>query len=388
MSLNRSGRILVLTLSFGSGHVRAARAVAEEIKREAPQADVKVCDALEDCRLFFRAIYVWPYWAMVRYAPLLWSKFFSSRVARRDERTAPARLFRKGCPRVFELIEEFQPETIVAVEVAACEMAVIARQARLTDARIINVITDYEAEPVWVKPEVEAYAVADECVSEQLCSWGAPPASISVCGIPTDRAFGVAHDAHLTRARLGIDDEMPLVLLMGGGMGPTRMDKLAARLCESRIPLRVIAIAGLDGRMHERLGRISARHTARLRVLGWTDDVAALMQAATVLVTKPGGLTMSEAALCGLPVVLFGGIPGPEMLNAARFIEAGAAVSARSDLEASEAVEMLLRDERLRSLMSLHARSLARPDAAHAIARLALDRRETVVSESPQRMTA
>src|SRR5437764_906546 len=108
--------VLVLTLSFGSGHVRAARAVAEALERESPQADVHVIDALEDCRQLFRALYVWPYWAMVRYAPALWKKFFESRVARRGEQTAPSWAFRYGCPQVFGEIAWFKPDIIVAVE--------------------------------------------------------------------------------------------------------------------------------------------------------------------------------------------------------------------------------------------------------------------------------
>src|SRR5689334_11632136 len=130
-------RIFILTLSFGSGHVRAAQAVAAELKRSTPTAEVLLLDALAQARWLFRALYVWPYWAMLRYAPGLWKKFFEARVARRDTRTAPAWAFRYGCPQVFDEIERFQPDTIVAVEVAACEMAALARGAGLTEARLL-----------------------------------------------------------------------------------------------------------------------------------------------------------------------------------------------------------------------------------------------------------
>src|SRR5437588_600837 len=108
-------RVLVLTLSFGSGHVRAAEAVARELARQAPGADVRVVDALADSRALFRAGYVWPYWAMVRRAPALWERFFNARVARMDEHTAPAWAFRWGCPRVFETIAGFRPTNLSTV---------------------------------------------------------------------------------------------------------------------------------------------------------------------------------------------------------------------------------------------------------------------------------
>ena len=380
--------VLVLTLSFGSGHVRAAHAVAEELKRHAPQTDVRVLDALAECRLLFRAFYVWPYWAMVRRAPALWKRFFERRVAKRHEQTAPAWAFRYGCREIFDEIREFKPDTIVAAEVAACEMAVIAKREGLTSARIINVITDHEAEPVWVKPEVDGFMVADERVRDQLCEWGAAPEKIIVSGIPTDAAFSTAHDAFATREQFGIEDDLPLVLLMGGGEGPTRMDVIAARLSKSNVPMHVVAIAGRDARVHRRLNRIRSNGKVNLHVLGWTEDVARLMQAASVLITKPGGLTLAEASQCGLPVVMFNGIPGPETVNAERFASMGAGIITHDVSETVSAVENLLRDERVRAAMSLRSRQLARPDAASCVARLVLGERDEDVLKTPQRMTA
>jgi processive 1,2-diacylglycerol beta-glucosyltransferase len=366
-------RVLVLTLSFGSGHVRAAEAVARELAQQAAGVEVRVVDALAASRVLFRAGYVWPYWAMVRYAPALWARCFNARAAHMAEQTAPAWAFRYGCPQVFETIAEFAPAVIVAAEVAACELAVSAKRARLTDARIVCVITDHEAEPVWVKPEVDAYAVADEAVRAQLCAWGARADKITVCGIPTDAAFNVRHDSRATQAQYQINDAAPVVLLMGGGMGPTRMDEVAARLCASGAAMQIVAVTGHDARVRRRLERVRAVPPVSLHVLGWVDDVAALMQTASLLVTKPGGLTTAEAALCALPVVMFDAIPGPEQRNAARLVAAGAGIMTRGAEETAAQVVALLGDEHLRRRMSACAARRARPDATATIARLALD---------------
>jgi len=378
-SMTKATRILVLTLSFGSGHVQAARTVARELKRQSPDADVRILDALTECRILFRAFYVWPYWAMVRYAPALWDRFFTQRTAWMKQNTAPEWAFRFGCPRVFREIVDFKPDSIVATEVAACELAAMAKRDGLTQARIINVITDYEAEPVWVKREVDAYAVADDDVRDQLCVWGVTAANIVTCGIPTDDKFCHQHDETETRRRHGITDDAPIVLLMGGGWGPTHMNEVAARLCESGQTMHVIAATGHDTRMRRRLARLRAWLPVSLHVFGWTDDIAPLMQAAAVLVTKPGGLTTAEAALCGLPVVIFDAIPGPEQRNAARLAEIGAGVLTSGARETAVTVLSLLRDESVRRRMSVRARLLARPDAAATIARLALN--EVVPSE-------
>ena len=226
----RRPHVLVLTMSFGSGHLRAAAAVAEALRDDMPDADVRIVDALEGCNPLFRAFYVWPYWAMLRYAPWVWDRFFAARLKNKADKTAPAWAFRLGCRRAFDAIARFDPDVILASEVAGCEIATIARHRGLTAAPIVNLITDHQAEPVWVKPDIHAYAVGSTAVRDQLCEWGAPWDRITVTGIPTAAVFQAPHDPAATRARHGIPADRPFVLLMGGGMGPTRMD-LVRRGC-------------------------------------------------------------------------------------------------------------------------------------------------------------
>jgi processive 1,2-diacylglycerol beta-glucosyltransferase len=380
-------KILVLTLSFGSGHVRAAEAVADELSRQVPASNVLVVDALEECRWLFRASYEWPYWLMLRYAPGLWDRFSTARVNQKHAGTAPAWAFRMGCPKVFSTIKTFNPELIVAAEVAAGEMAAIARRQGLTRAPILSVITDYESEPIWVQPEVASFTVPDEHVRAEMISWGAPADRISICGIPVDPTFDVLHNPKATRLRHGISDNVAMVLLMGGGMGPTRMDQVIARLGEGNTPIHIVAVAGKDRRALRRLERLKVKAPVSLRVVGWTDEVAALMQAARILVTKPGGLTISEAALCSLPVVFFDPIPGAEFVNAKRMVDAGAAVVTQGPLETARAITSLLKDERSTEAMALRSQTMARPNARREIASRALALLEPFAA-APRRRTA
>ena len=370
-----SPRVLVLTLSFGSGHTKAAGAIAQELASQAPGADVRVVDALAKSRWLFRAAYVWPYWMMVRHTPFLWRRLFSARVRGIHRHTAPRWAFRLGCPAVFQAIERFRPDVIVAAEVAAGEIAVQAYRNGLTAAPIISVITDHHAEPAWVHPEVATYAVADARVREQICAWGAPRDRVVVCGIPTDPRCQVPSDAGVIRARHGVHDDRPIVLLMGGGMGPTRMDQVAAGLCASGRRMHIVAVSGHDRRAHRRLCHVRPAGDASLTLRGWVDDVPALMQIASVLVTKPGGVSCAEAAVCGVPSVLFDPIPGPEEHNAARLARAGAGVLTHGAGETVAAVLELLADDARRIGMSAAMRELATPSAAATIAGLVLGAR-------------
>jgi processive 1,2-diacylglycerol beta-glucosyltransferase len=376
-------RILVLTLSFGSGHVRAAEAVASEMTALDREANVRLTDALAGSRLLFRAAYVAPYWLMLRRAPALWRWLFARRNKSRKPETAPEWALRRGCPQVFDEIARWRPHVVVACEVAACEMAAAAKRHGLTDAKLLCVITDHEAEPAWVKSEADAYCVADERVGESLIAWGARREIVRVCGIPFGREFTPERDGTVqlaqARARFHLRGGVPLVLLMGGGMGPTRMDAVADQLCRAETPLDVVAVAGHDRRALRRLERVRDVHAARgsssvaLQAHGWVDEIAPLMRAASLLVTKPGGLSTAEAAACALPCVLFDAIPGPEETNARRVVEAGAGVETRGAKETADAVLALVADESRRLRMSERAAHLSQPEAAVIVARLALD---------------
>ena len=365
-------RIMVLTLSFGWGHVRAAKTIADELLRYAPNAAVYVVDALAASRFLFDVAYVWPYWAMVRYAPERWDQLFTRRVKKKHRETAPEWAFQFGCPQVFKSIREFEPDAIVATEVAACEIAASAKRRRLTKARIVNVITDYEAEPIWVQPEVDTYAVGDKHVADQLATWGAPLDKMQIVGIPIARQFLVSYDKASIRAKYELNDTAPVVLIMGGGMGPTHMDEVAAELLDSEQPIQIVALTGNDQHARRRLGRLRSSLSSSLRVLCWTDEVPALMQVASALITKPGGLTISEAAASALPLVLFDAIPGPERRNAQRVAEAGAGIWRNDARQAAGAAVQILHNEEARQRMSAKAKTFACPEAAQKIAQLAL----------------
>jgi processive 1,2-diacylglycerol beta-glucosyltransferase len=369
--MNNTRRILILTLSFGAGHVSCARALRREFARQLPQGEIRLVDALADCPLWFRFFYVWTYWAMIRFAPVVWDKFFAARVARKDEQTAPVWALRRGFEKVFAEIGDFKPDLIAACEVAACEIAVLARRSKLTTAEIINVITDFEAEPIWVKPEIAAFFVPNKAVAAQLENWNADAAKIKICGIPIHHSFGEKHDASETRKAFGLNKK-PLVLLMGGGMGPTRMDLVAAKLLKSSANLQIIALPGKDKTARKRLKRLKSNENVELKIVAWTDKVAALMQTANVLATKPGGVTLAEAAVCGLPLVLFDAIPGPEKTNAADFASAGAAVMANGAQETTRAILDILREDAKRAEMKRQIRRLAQPEAAREIVKIAL----------------
>jgi processive 1,2-diacylglycerol beta-glucosyltransferase len=279
-------------------------------------------------------------------------------------------MFRHGCAGVFRQLQTFGPQLVIATEIGAAEMAALGKREGWFNAPVLAVQTDFQTEPPWVQREIDFYCVGSEQAKSELISWGVSPNRVLASGIPIDPAFALSYNkAELLRG-LGLAAKQPVALVMGGGMGPAPLDDIIRSLELCGLPLQVIAVTGHDRAMKTRLEALRGRIALDLRVLGWTDNIPELMAVGDVLITKPGGLTTSEALAMGLPMVLTHPIPGPEESHLRYLERQGVAFSTRSLEQIPELVTRILKRPGEREEMIRRARDLARPDAAHTVAQV------------------
>lgn len=364
-------RIAILTLSVGSGHVRAGEVIQRALYDGSDNVEVRTLDALETARSWFLWLYVQPYWWMLRYAPWLWRRLFERRQRKLHRSTAPHWLFRRGCVEVLKQVKAFGPHLVIATEIGAAEIAALGKREGWFNVPILAVQTDFQTEPPWVQREIDVYCVGSEEAKAQLISWGISPNRVLFSGIPVDPAFVLAFDkAELLRA-LGLDARRPIVLVMGGGMGPAPLDAVIQSLQLCGLPLQVIAVVGHDQALKRRLEQIRGKVALNLHIFGWTDTIPELMTVADLLITKPGGVTSAEALAVGVPMLLTHPIPGPEERHLRYLAQNGVAVHARKLEEIPQLTFRLLSNPEKLAEMRRRARELSRPDAAHAIAQVA-----------------
>jgi processive 1,2-diacylglycerol beta-glucosyltransferase len=364
-------RIAILTLSVGAGHVRASSVIESALRDGADDLEILVVDALDLARGWFQWVYVRSYWMMLRFAPTAWKNLFERRNKNGHRATAPRWVFRLGCARVLQRFRAFRPDLVIANEIGAVEIAALAKREGWFDAPLLAVQTDFHAEPPWVQEEVDYYCVGSAEAREQLVNWGASAHRILVSGIPIDPGFALRLERQDVLRTLGLVTRKPVVMVMGGGMGPAPLDAIVQSLEHCELPLQVIAIAGHNRNMRRRLQALRGRVALDLHIFGWTPRVAEFMAAADLLITKPGGLTMAEALAAGVPLLLTEPIPGPEERHVKYLVERGAAVFARELAGIPKLASNLLTSPARRARMVQRQRELARPEAAHAIAQVA-----------------
>lgn len=365
-----SKRVFILTLGIGSGHVRAAEVVETALYDCLDPIEVRVLDALTVARHWFITLYVRPYYWMLRHAPGLWRWIFERRQRKVHSATAPRWVFRLGCRQAMEQLKAYAPHLVIVNEIGAAEIAALAKREGWFDAPIVAVQTDFQTEPPWVQPEIDMYCVASEDARGQLISWGVSPNRVLVCGIPVDPSFSMDIDKAELLAALGLDSRKPIVLVMGGGMGAAPLDAIVESLDLCSLPLQVLVVAGHNRDLKRALERLRRKVTLDLRIFGWTDKIPALMAAADVLVTKPGGLTIAEALSAGLPMIVTHPIPGPEERHVRYLVRHGVGVQAKTLAEIPLFLTQLLGKSKYLAAMSRRERDLSRPGAAHAVAQV------------------
>jgi processive 1,2-diacylglycerol beta-glucosyltransferase len=364
-------RIAILTLSVGSGHVRAAEVVSHALLVGGEDVEIQILDAVSLARPWFVAAYVQTYWWMLRYAPGMWRRLFEHRQKRRHRSTAPEWFFRWGCAPVLQRLKSFAPHLVIVTEIGAAEIGALAKRDGCFAAPILAVQTDFQTEPPWVQPEIDVYCVASNEAKTQLITWGVSTNRILLSGIPVDPAFALPFDREELLQALGLDPRRPVVLVMGGGMGPIPMVEIVQSLELTGLPLQVVAIAGHDLKLRAQLGELRGKLALDLHAFGWSERIPEFMASAGLLVTKPGGVTAAEALAAGLPMILTHPIPGPEERHSKYLEGLGVAIRADRAAEIPQLVHRLLSNPDELNEMARRARDLARPDAAHAIAQVA-----------------
>ena len=363
-------RIAILTLSVGSGHVRAAEMIDRALAEGGEDVEIQILDAIGLAHPWFVWAYVQTYWWMLRHAPGFWRRLFERRQAKRHRATAPEWFFRWGCAPVLKRLKQFAPHLVVVTEIGAAEIAALGKRDGYFSAPILAVQTDFQTEPPWVQPEIDIYCVASDEAKLQLISWGVSPNRLLLCGVPIDPAFALPFDRGELLQALGLDPRRPVVLVMGGGMGPMPMDEIIQSLELCGLPLQVVAVAGHDQALRARLDALRGKLALDIHPFGWSDRIPEFMAAAGLLVTKPGGVTSSEALAAGLPMVLTHPIPGPEERHAKYLVGLGVAVRADDSRQIPQLVHSLLGDPDRLKEMGRRGRDIARPDAAHAVAQV------------------
>lgn len=363
-------RILVLSVSAGAGHVRAAQAIVAHANADFGMLDVRHVDMMSLVPGWFRKVYSDLYIKLASGLPEAWGWLYrkTDREPGGSLAQRARRMVQRLCARrLFELVADFAPDAIVCTHFLPAEVLGTAIHQHEIDVPLWVQVTDFDLHQMWVHDGVTGYFVANEELSWRLHSAGVPAERAIVTGIPVMPGFVHRPDRGNAAARLALDATKTTVLMMGGGSGIGMDAVMVRRLLEQLPDMQLVVMAGRNRTLLATLTAMAADFPDQLRAIGFTDEVPALMACADLAITKPGGLSTSECLVAGLPMLLVNPIPGQEERNAAWLMQEGVALRADDPVTLQFRLSRLLHDRSSLARMRTKALSLAAPRAAHEL---------------------
>lgn len=363
-------KILIATATAGGGHLQAAAALEEAWKDLRPKDQVRRVDVLDFTSKLYRKTYAEGYVRISEKWPELYSHAFrktdSAALVRKMTkfRRWSARLVAR---RFVRFVDDWKPDVVVCPHFLAMEaLGSVRGHADHHQPKIVTVVTDFEAHALWMEPSVDLYCVAMPETKARLVARGIPERQVIATGIPVSKRFLKIANKGSIRRHLRLHPSTPLLLVVGGGMGMGPLVETVQMLDRTSEKIQMAVVCGRNEKLKRTFLRKRFRHP--VRVLGFVDNMEEWMSAADFLVTKPGGLTSSEALALGKPLLIVNPLPGQEAANSDFLLERGAAAKVNRLEDLPYRAGAMLKKGRL-SAMARAARALGKPKAAQHICR-------------------
>ncbi len=376
--------ILVLSATAGAGHVRAGEALVAAADAFASRIRVVHEDVLNFTSATFKSLYNDFYFSVVDRAPELWGYLYKKSEFRGSGRKKHPflKLFDHfNYKRYLAALDHLRPDAVLCTHFLP--YAAIADRLASASWRIpfYAVPTDYSVHSLWINPSIRRFYVATEEAAWTVRSHDIPASRIMVTGIPVMPQFAAHTGRHRAARELGVSPGLFTIMVLSGGYGIGVIDRLVPAVADylaahGRRRFQMIVICGKNKSLFDALAAYAPPANVDLRLFRYVPFVDKAMACSDVLITKSGGLTVSEALAVGLPMIVFDPIPGQEAYNADYVIERGAAVRANTMPGLTFKLKEILERPANLETMREHARSIGRADAAQRILRDVADRVE------------
>ena len=362
-------KAIILTMSTGNGHNIASNAIRDYLITQG--VDAIVIDAYKyfNKRLSYMLEkgYIWS----AKYIPNMYGKFYSGIEKHNPEsRISWSHFCNKIVSRQFaKYISNQKPDIVIPTHPLAAVLMSRYKEKKLVNTKTLGIVTDFCILPYWDSANMDYYTTANELVKNMLIKKGISPDKILPFGIPIDMKFSSKIPQKQAREILGIEDKKT-IFIISGSMGFGNTEKYIRSLDRLKEDFQFICVCGSNENMKNRIDNMNTRK--KIYNFGYVNNVDVIMDASDIIVTKPGGLTVSEAMAKKIPMILVNPIPGQEDRNRDFLVNSGVATSVSKHLQIDDIVSSLLSiPERTKQICEMQT-VLGRPNAAKDIGDFAI----------------
>lgn len=363
-------RILLMYISEVSGHHSASCAIEKAVKMLQPDAQILNLNGFNYTNPIWERIINQAYMSVVKNTPEIWDYLYDNPAVLRRVKKIRELIHKANTEKLKTLFDEFKPDVVCCTQAYPCGMVADYKKTMNVELPLVGVLTDYAPHSYWVYDNVDAYVVPAAETGEQLVKNGILEDRVRPLGIPIDPKYAVSLDKKAIRRELKLDENLPTMLIMGGGQGLGSIGKYLSAMNRIEKKFQVIVVTGTNKRL---LGWIkNRRFKYNIHPFGYVDFVEKLMEVSNIIVTKPGGVTTAEALSKNLPMIIVNPLPGQETINTKFLLREEVALRAGNEMELADLMDWLLDNSSKLKQISQKTRIYANPDAAIKVAELLL----------------
>lgn len=372
-------KILIFYASYGGGHLSAAKSIEECINKNYENVETELIDCMKYINKTIEKVTTTAYKEMAKKMPWAWGKIYSdsqkgplAHISSRSNQIMAIKLLR--------LLREKQPDLIISTHPFGSQMCSYLKRKGKINAKIATIMTDFAPHDQWLVGSdfTDYYFVAHDRMKDYLISKDIPATKIFDTGIPISSRFSEVYDKNAIVQNLGLKNTKPNILFFGGGeygLGKSRTVEIFEGLVKVSNDFQIIAIAGRNETMKANFENVVKKYNREnnIKILEYTNMVPELMSISNLVITKPGGLTVTESLASELPIVVINPIPGQEEENAEFLENKGIAVWIRKQDNPELIFSDLLSDTNKLEKMKKNTKSLANKNSAGDICKILLE---------------
>lgn len=333
--------VLILSCSTGQGHNSCAKAVKEYFDKK--NVDCEIEDAFRFVSANFCRFMSWGHSFMYRHLPGLfrWGYGYSKKHPGVFQTSSGIyKILTSGAEKMCRYIIEKEIDTVICTHVLSAIMVTHMQKKYPLILKTAMIMTDYTCYPGMKATEMQKYFIPDESLTEEFIQNGISRERITPTGIPVCQDFLGRIEKADAKRLLNIHARNKHLLIMCGSMGCGPIDKMV-RLMSEGLPedTEVSVICGTNHRLQKGLEQ-KYKDSEKIHIVGYTEQMALYMDSADLCLMKPGGLSVTEAAVKKLPMAFINAVAGCEQYNIDYFVKMGAAVASDSP---EELVDMCIR---------------------------------------------
>ncbi|NHM30753.1 MGDG synthase family glycosyltransferase [Neobacillus terrae] len=345
MRNGKKKKILILSANFGDGHKQVAKAITESVECSYSEMETETMDIMKWIHPRLNPLGHFLYVRGIKKLPFLYSLIYKSTRKPNAFSLKLNSILSSGLEPVLEIIKKINPTAVVSTYPFAAGIMSKLKEQGLLDVPIITVITDYTDHSYWLHPNTDLYLVGSKEIGERLVKLGVDPERIKDTGIPIRQQFYEKYSRVTIAEKYDFDPKRFTLLVMGGGDG--LIGKGFSNLEAWRNlpePIQIIIVCGRNRRLKSQLESRLKNSIHKIRIVGFCGNVAELMAVSDLMITKPGGVTTSEAIEMELPMLIYQPLPGQEEDNADFLLREGMAVTAKNEKDLSALLYSLVCD--------------------------------------------